>query len=107
MHDARGGNQLIRGITTEIETGRSAGYGHLQWPSMKSRECTLYIGVIQVQGDSSELRELCQFPEGDGCHTPRLFCQKIPFARSYVAFQCVNQDVRVKVQHWRPIRYPW
>ena len=59
MHDARGCNQFIRRITTEVETSRSAGDGQLQWPHVESRESALYIGVIQVQGDSPELCELC------------------------------------------------
>lgn len=107
MHDARGCNQLIRGITTEVETNRSASDGQVKRPHVKSRESTLYIGVIQVQSDSPELCELCQLPEDDGGHAPRLFGQEIPLAWSYVAFQCVNQDMRVKIQHWRPIRYRW
>lgn len=102
MHDACRRDQFICWITTEIETGGSASDRQVERPYVESRKSAPHIRIIQVQRDSSELCELCQLPEDDGCDAPRLTRQKIPLARSDVALECVNQNVRVKIQHLRP-----
>ena len=102
MHDARRRDQLICGITTEVETGRSASDGQVERPHVKTRQSASHLGVIEVQRDSPELCELRQLPQDDGRDAPRLSDEKIALPRSHVAPERVNQDVRVKIQHRRP-----
>ena len=102
MHDACRRDQFICRITTKVETGRSASDGQVERPHVKARKSASHISVIQIQRDSPELSELRQFPEDDGSDAPRLSGQQLSLARSQVTPQCVNQDVRVKIQHLRP-----
>ena len=97
MHDARRRDQFIRRISVEVQTSRGASDGQIERPHMKTRKSAPHFGVVEVQRDSSELREFRQFPEDDGRNAPRLSGQEGPLARSYVALESMDQDVRVKI----------
>ena len=107
MHEARGCDQFVGRITMKVEASRRSSDCQVERPHVEGGEGALDIRIIEIQSDPAELGELCQFPQDDGGHAPGLPGQKIPLARSYVASQGVNQDVRIKIQHWRPIWRPW
>jgi hypothetical protein len=60
MDDARRRDQFIGGIAAKVQARRSARDGQIERPHMKACEDLPHIGIVEIERDSSELRELRQ-----------------------------------------------
>jgi len=64
------GDDLIGGITAEVQFCNRATHGQLERPHVNARQRTLEFRRMNVQFDAAELEKLRQFPENDGGDAP-------------------------------------
>lgn len=62
MHDARGRNELVSGVSLEIKTGGLNGNSEIDGPDVERRQRPDNFSVLQIHHNAAELDELCEFP---------------------------------------------
>ena len=99
MNDAGRRDQFVRGIAFEIEPCGLNAHGKVDRPDMNAGKSSSKFCIIQVDIDSTQLRELGEFPEDNRGHAPGVRCQNSTLPVGYLARQGENEDVRVEVNH--------
>lgn len=107
MDDTGGGNDLVRGIASEIEPGRGLGNGEINAPDVKAAQYSDHLTVVEVHVEPLELNELGQFPQHDGGNGPRIPGQDGLFGPPEFTVDRQYEDVRVKIEHPRPSEHPY
>jgi len=75
VDDAGRCDQFVRRIALEIEpTGLNA-HGKVDGPDVNAGEGSDKICIIQIDIDSTQLRELCELPVDNRGHAPGVRCQ--------------------------------
>ena len=102
MHDGGGGNDLVRRIALEVETGRCAYNGVVDRPHAHSVQCVDHIMVVEVDIQSAELNEFDQFPQYYGGNGPPAPRQQDLLGRPEFTTDREDKNVRVKIEHLHP-----
>ena len=64
-----------------------------------------HVPVVKLHVDSTELNQLGQLPQDDGRYRPLVSGQQYLLGWPKLAADRVDEDVRVKIEHLRPIGY--
>jgi hypothetical protein len=99
VHDARRSDQLIRRISTNIESRTDVRNFPRQRPYVQSREHPNDLGIVQVDRNPAELDELDDLPQHDRGDAPGLGTQQPVLTWAQRAHDRAEQNVRINVQH--------
>ena len=98
-NDARGGGNLVCGVTAEIEPGGYTSHDEVHGPHAQAVQCTRYFAVIKVHVHPAELDEFVQFPQNDGGNRLLVSCQVSMLMLLKFVTDCENENVVVKIEH--------
>lgn len=98
MNNAGGGNQFISRVATEVQPSARTGYLTCQRPDVQATKHSCNVRVVQVHGDSPQLRQLRYLPQHDCGNAPGLSTQEPGLARLEYASDGVQQNMGVNVQ---------
>ena len=102
MHDARGGNDLVRRIAGEVQAGRGTCDGEVDRPNMQTTQDAHHFPVVQVHTQPTELNELRQLPQHNRRYGLATVGQQVPLRGLKVSGERKDEDVRIKVEHRHP-----
>ena len=99
VNDARGPDQLVGGVATDVQTGaRSRDIGRDR-PKVYGPQNPQDLPIVEINLDPPELGELRYLPHDDSGDRPWLTTQQLAFPLCQLSRYCVKEDVRIKIQH--------
>ena len=99
VHNAGGGNELVRWIAVEIETDGGAGNSEIKRPYVYAVQGAAYVTVVKVHVYPAEVNQLGQFPQDNGRHGPSVPGQEGLLGRPEFPVEREDQNVCVKIEH--------
>ena len=97
MHQAGGGDDLVGGIASKVQSANLPAYRQVQRPDMDVRKRPREIRGIDVQIDPPQLHQFGQFPNHDGRDAPLVVCQHLAFLDGELPVQGMDQNMGVKI----------
>jgi hypothetical protein len=99
VDDARGGDQLIRRVATNIKLRTGACDFARQRPHVQPGEHSNDFRIVQIDRDPAELGQLGDLPEDDGGDASRLGPQQPRLTWTQRADDGAQKNARAHVQH--------
>ena len=78
MHDAGGCDDLVGGVTVEIQSFDRTADIERQWPGLNARQRSRQLRVIQVNLDPAQFREFGDLPKDDCGNAPGIIGEQAP-----------------------------
>ncbi len=104
VNHTRRTDQLVCGVAVEVEARARQCHLTRDRPDVYARERPYDRWRLEIDFDPAQLCELGDFPQHDRGDAPGIAAQQTPLRRFQRAFEGVEQDVRVKIEHARSFR---
>ena len=102
MNDAGRRDQFVRGIALEIEPSGLNAHSKVDRPDMNAGKSSGKFCIIQIDIDSTELRELGKLPEDNRGHAPGVRGQNSTLPVRHFACQSEYEDMSININHGPP-----
>lgn len=102
VHEAGGGDDLVSGISTEIQRPDRATDIQRQRPQVDTAERPHEIPIVEIDLDAAELGQLGDLPEHDRRDAPRLTGKEVVLASGQLTGERAEEDVGAPSRGRRP-----
>ena len=99
MDDAGRGDDLVGRIAVKIQRRDLATDRDVHRPDHKRRQRFDQGGSLEVDLNTAELGELCDFPQNNRGDAAARSLNRRPFGGPELSVECEQDDVRVEIQH--------
>jgi len=99
VDDARRADDLISGITLDVQPANGAADIQRERPGLDAGERPDQLGMFEIQLNPAQFRQFADLPDHDRRNTPRVSGEKRGLPPCQIIGESVEEDVRVEIEH--------